>query len=77
MEDSLRARREALGLTALEMAGLSGCPVEVVLRAEFGLEVPREAAVARLARAYCVAPDEYLRRALDAAERSTAPETTP
>lgn len=70
MEVSLRARREALGLTALEMAGLSGCPVEVVLRAEFGMHVPHDpAAVARLAAAYCVAVDTYLRLALDAAER--------
>ncbi|MCK6459923.1 MAG: helix-turn-helix transcriptional regulator [Planctomycetes bacterium] len=72
MEDSLRRRREALGLTALEMAALAGCAVEVVLRAEFGLEVPRPPALARLARAYCTTPDEYLRHALDAAERGTA-----
>lgn len=70
MEVSLRARREALGLTALDMAGLSGCPVEVVLRAEFGVHVPHEAfALARLAAAYGLAGDEYLRLALDAAER--------
>jgi transcriptional regulator with XRE-family HTH domain len=67
--DSLRARREALGLTALEVAGMAGCAVEIVLRAEFGVEVPRGGTLARLAVAYCVAPDSYLRLALDAAER--------
>ncbi len=70
MEDSLRARREALGLTALEMAARVGCPVEVVLRAEFGTHVPHERRLlARLAGAYGMAGDAYLRLALDAAER--------
>jgi transcriptional regulator with XRE-family HTH domain len=70
MEVSLRARRLALGLTALEMAGLAGCTVEVVLRAEFGMHVPHDRLVlARLAAAYGLAADAYLRLALDAAER--------
>ena len=70
MEVSLRMRREAMGLTALEMAGLAGCRVEVVLRAEFGIQVPHERQVlARLAGAYCIGVDTYLRLALDAAER--------
>jgi hypothetical protein len=70
MELSLRARREAMGLTALDVAGLAGCAVEVVLRAEFGMQVPHERSViARLAAAYCLAGDAYLRLALDAAER--------
>ena len=70
MDVSLRARREAMGLTALEMAGLAGCPVETVLRAEFGMQVPHDRFVlARLAGAYCIGVDTYLRLALDAAER--------
>lgn len=74
MEDSLRTRREALGLTALEVAGLAGCTVEVVLRAEFGAHVPHDRfVIARLAAAYGLAGDAYLRLALDAAE-ATAPE---
>jgi hypothetical protein len=64
-------RREAMGLTALEMAGLAGCRVEVVLRAEFGMHVPFERTLlVRLSRAYCVGVDTYLRLALDAAERN-------
>lgn len=70
MAVSLRARREVLGLTALDMAGLSGCPVEVILRAEYGIQVPHDRLVlARLASAYGIAGDEYVRLALDAAER--------
>ncbi|HEX5032429.1 MAG TPA: helix-turn-helix transcriptional regulator [Candidatus Eisenbacteria bacterium] len=70
MEVSLRARREAVGLTALDIAGLAGCPVEVVLRAEFGMHVPHDRHVlARLAVAYGLAGDQYLRLVLDAAER--------
>ena len=70
MEVSLRMRREAMGLTALEMAGLAGCAVEVILRAEFGVQVPHDRHVLdQLAGAYCVPADTYLRLALDAAER--------
>jgi hypothetical protein len=70
MEISLRTRRVAMGLTALDMAGLAGCPVEVVLRAEYGLCVPHERGVlAGLAAAYALPADAYLRLALDAAER--------
>jgi hypothetical protein len=73
VEVSLRARREAMGLTALETAALAGCPVEVVLRAEFGVHVPHDPpTVARLAAAYGLAGDDYLRLALDAADRSMA-----
>jgi hypothetical protein len=67
--DALNVKREALGLTALELAALADCPVELVLRAEFGLEVPRDGVVSRLAAAYCLHPDVYLRLALEAAER--------
>jgi len=71
MEDSLRTRREALGLTALEVAARAGCPVEVVLRAEFGTHLPHDRRLlARLAGAYGVSGEAYLRLALDAAERS-------
>jgi transcriptional regulator with XRE-family HTH domain len=73
LEVSLRARREAVGLTALDMAGLSGCPVEVVLRAEFGIHLPHERfVVARLAAAYGLTGDAYIRLVLDAAERLAA-----
>jgi len=69
LENSLRARREALGLTALDVAGLAGCTVEVVLRAEFGAHVPHDRFVlARLAAAYGLGGETYVRLALDAAE---------
>jgi transcriptional regulator with XRE-family HTH domain len=71
MEASLRARREALGLTALDVAGIAGCSVEVVLRAEFGIEVPREPVVPQIAAAYCLGGEAYLRLALEAAEQDT------
>jgi transcriptional regulator with XRE-family HTH domain len=71
VEDSLRARREALGLTATELAARVGCPVETVLRAEFGVQVPHERRLlARLAGAYGLSGEAYARLALDAAERS-------
>ena len=74
MEDTLRARREAMGLTALDMAALAGCPIDVVLRAEFGTHVPHDRfQLARLAAAYGVAVDTYVRYALDAAERDASP----
>lgn len=74
MEVSLRARREAMSLTALEVAMLARCPVEVVLRAEFGMHVPHDRhLLARLASAYRIGVDAYLRLALDAAERSPDP----
>ena len=71
MEDSLRARREAIGFTAIEIASHANCSVEVVLRAEFGIELPREERVrGRLASAYCMPLDTYVRLALAAAERA-------
>ncbi|MHC4550000.1 MAG: hypothetical protein ACYTEZ_14605 [Planctomycetota bacterium] len=70
---SLRALRESLGLTAPELADRAECPVEVVLRAEFGMAVPvGEGLRVRLAAAYRLAPTEYLRLALDEAERCAA-----
>jgi len=72
MQRSLRAIREALGHTATSLAEIADCPVEVLLRAEFGLAVPMgEELRARLALAYQLDPKEYLRLVLDAAERST------
>lgn len=67
---SLRALREAMGLTALELAADAACPVEIVLRAEFGLSLPREDQRRRLAAAYRLPVDEYIRLALDAADRA-------
>jgi transcriptional regulator with XRE-family HTH domain len=67
---SLRARREKLGLTALELAAEAACPVEVLLRAEFGLAVPRAAERRRLAKAYRLPLDAYLRLVFDEAERA-------
>jgi hypothetical protein len=72
VENSLRARREALGLTAFEVAALAGLPVERILRAEFGMEVPRHGDVARISAAYCLHPETYLRLALDEADRLNA-----
>jgi transcriptional regulator with XRE-family HTH domain len=71
MGDSLRAKREALGVTPLQMAASAGCPVEVVLRAEFGTHVPHDRRLlTRLAESYGVSDETYVRMALDAAERS-------
>jgi hypothetical protein len=71
VDESLRARREAIGFTALEIAARADCPVEVVLRAEFGIEVPREGGLrGRLAAAYCMSAETYVRLALAAAERA-------
>jgi len=68
--DSLRIRREKLGLNALQLAELARCPVETVLRAEFGMQVPMEDEVrARLAAAYGMAVKEYVDLAFDEAER--------
>jgi transcriptional regulator with XRE-family HTH domain len=66
---SLRIVREAMGLTPLDLAARVGCPVEVVLRAEFGLALPREEVRARLAAAYRLALEDYVRLALEEAER--------
>lgn len=70
---TLRGLRKRLGLTALQMADRAACPVEIVLRAEFGMAVPVDHGIrARLAAAYRLKPMDYLRLALDAAERSVA-----
>jgi hypothetical protein len=66
----LRALREAMGATALDLAGEARCPVEVLLRAEFGLSLPIGDARRRLAAAYRLAVEDYVRLALEAAERA-------
>jgi len=67
---SLRALREAMGVTALELADEASCPVEILLRAEFGLSLPPGEHRRRLAAAYRLPIDEYTRLALDEAERA-------
>ncbi|MCK6458261.1 MAG: helix-turn-helix domain-containing protein [Planctomycetes bacterium] len=67
---SLRALRESMGATALELADRAGCPVEILLRAEFGLSLPAGAERHRLAAAYRVPVEDYVRLALDEAERA-------
>ena len=68
---TLRGWRKRLGLTALQLADRAACPVEILLRAEFGMAVPVDRGIrARLAAAYELDPMDYLRLALDAAERS-------
>lgn len=67
---SLRALREAMGVTALELASEACCPVEVVLRAEFGLSIPKVEHRRRLAAAYRLRVADYVRLALEEAERA-------
>jgi len=70
---SLRSLREALGLQAPELADRADCPVEVVLRAEFGICVPTDQSMrVRIAQAYQLSTGEYLRLAFDAAARFTS-----
>lgn len=59
-----------MGVTSLEMAAAAACPVEVLLRAEFGIALPREDDRRRLAAAYRLLLDDYVRLALDEAERA-------
>ena len=59
-----------MGLTPFDVAGEAACPVEVLLRAEFGIALPREDVRRRLATAYRLSHAEYLRLALDEAERA-------
>jgi transcriptional regulator with XRE-family HTH domain len=67
---SLRSLREASGLTPFDLAREARCTVEVVLRAEFGIAVPSGDLRRRLAAAYRLSAGEYLRLALDEAERA-------
>lgn len=67
---SLRGLREAMGATPFDLAEEARCPVEVLLRAEFGIALPREDQRRRLAAAYRVPLSDYVRLALDEAERA-------
>jgi transcriptional regulator with XRE-family HTH domain len=70
LKETLRSRREGLGLNAVQMADLAGVPVQVVLRAEFGDSLPQgEDVRARLAGAYGLEVRAYVELALEAAER--------
>lgn len=59
-----------MGLTPFDLAREARCPVEVLLRAEFGIALPQEDVRRRLAAAYRLAAGDYLRLALDEAERA-------
>jgi hypothetical protein len=59
-----------MGATALDLAAEAACPVEVLLRAEFGLALPPLDLRRRLAAAYRLALGDYVRLALDEAERA-------
>ncbi|MHC4409707.1 MAG: hypothetical protein ACYS0F_11975, partial [Planctomycetota bacterium] len=62
--------RELRGLNALELAERVGCPVGMVVRAEMGLQIPdSKADRAALAAAYGLEPLEFVRLALDEADR--------
>ena len=65
----LRRLRESTGLNALEWASRAGCPVGMVVRAEMGLQIPaRGTEREKLAAAYGVSVDDFVRLALDAAD---------
>jgi len=67
---ALRDRRESLGLTLLDLARAARCPAEVVLHAEFGMELPRDLPLRdRLAQAYDMTRTHYDRLAVKAARR--------
>jgi len=65
---ALRERRESLGLSLLEMAQAAGCCAEIVLHAEFGMDLPRDLPLRnRLAAAYRVSRTSYDRMVVQAA----------
>ncbi len=65
---ALRERRESLGLSLLEMAQAAGCCAEIVLHAEFGMDLPRDLPLRnRLATAYRVSRTSYDRMVVQAA----------
>ena len=50
---TLRDRRESMGLSLLDLARAAGCSAEIVLHAEFGMDLPRDLQLRdRLAGAY-------------------------
>lgn len=59
-----------MGLTPFDIAAEAACPVEVLLRAEFGMSLPCEDVRRRLAVAYRLSTAEYVRLALDEADRA-------
>ena len=66
----LRRLRELRGLNALQLAERVGCPVGMVVRAEMGLQLPLlPSDRARLAAAYGLGLRDFIRLALDEAER--------
>ena len=68
----LRSRREALGLSALQLANQARCPVELVVHTEFGIAGGvGENLRHRLARAYRLAPERFNRLARHAEARLT------
>jgi len=74
----LRERRESLGLSLLDLARTARCPAEVVLHAEFGMELPRDLRLrGRLAEAYSLSRTRYDRLVVEAArsfrERTRSP----
>jgi len=75
----LRDRRESLGLSLLDLAREAGCSAEIVMHAEFGMELPRELSLRdRLARAYRMTRVQFDRTMVQAArvfrERTRCPE---
>ena len=76
---ALRERRESLGLSLLEAARAAGCTAEIVLHAEFGMELPRDLPLrSRLADAYRISRVSYDRMVVQAArdfrERTRSPQ---
>ena len=66
----LRSRREALGLTALQLANQARCPIEAVIHTEFGFPGWFEGEIRRrLAAAYGLQPDRFNRLARHAEAR--------
>ena len=75
---ALRERRESLGLTLLDLARTARCSAEIVLHAEFGMDLPRDLRLrGRLAEAYSLSRQHYDRMVVDAArsvrERARCP----
>lgn len=59
-----------MGASPFDLAAEAACPVEVLLRAEFGIALPRQDQRRRLAAAYRLPVGDYVRLALDEAERA-------
>jgi len=76
---TLRDRRESMGLSLLDLAREAGCSAEIVMHAEFGMELPRDLKLRdRLALAYQMSRLTFDRRMVQAArcfrERTRCPE---